>query len=211
MAFHDTRLPEEVERGANGGPRFKTTVLVLSSGFERRNIDWANTRAEYEIGYGVQTKADYSLVRDFWYARQGKAHSFRFKDWGDFELDAQEIGTTDTSTSTFQLFKRYSSGGVNHDRSLTKPVASGWTATVNAVSQTVVYDTAPGAAEVAINTLTGVVTIGSTHAATTGQAIVLTGEFDVPVRFDTDDFNVNLVTFDAGSLPSLPLVEVRGE
>jgi uncharacterized protein (TIGR02217 family) len=210
MAFHDVRLPEEVERGAQGGPRFKTTVLTLSSGFERRNIDWANTRSEYDAGYGIQTKQDFSLVRDFFYARQGKAHSFRFKDWGDFEID-QLIGTTDTSTTEFQMFKRYSSGGINHDRTLTKPLASGWVVTVNAVSQTVVYDTAPSIGQVAIDTATGILTLGATHAATTAEAIVVTGEFDVPVRFETDAFDVNLVTFDAGSIPNLPMVEVRGE
>jgi uncharacterized protein (TIGR02217 family) len=211
MAFHDVRLKEDVERGAQGGPRFKTTVLTLSSGFERRNIDWANTRSEYDVGYGIMTKADLDDVREFFYARQGKAHSFRFKDWADFEITAQSVGTTDTTTSTFQLFKRYTSGGINHDRTLTKPVASGWVVTVNAVSQTVVYDTSPGATQVAINTTTGIITLGSTHAATTGQDIAVTGEFDIPVRFDVDNFDVNIVTFDAGSIPSLPLAEVRGE
>jgi uncharacterized protein (TIGR02217 family) len=109
------------------------------------------------------------------------------------------------------MFKRYSSGGVNFDRLITKPLASGWVVTVNAVSQTVVYDTSPAATEVAINTTTGLITLGSTHAATSGQAVDITGEFDVPVRFDTDALDVNVETFDAGSMPQLTLVEVKGE
>jgi uncharacterized protein (TIGR02217 family) len=211
MAFHNTQLPSDIERGAQGGPRFKTTILILGGGLEKRNIDWATTRAEYDISYGIESKADYSDVIEFFYARQGRAHSFRFKDWADFEITAQNVMTTDGSTSTVSMFKRYSSGGVNFDRLITKPLASGWVVTVNAVSQTVVYDTSPAATEVAINTTTGLITLGSTHAATSGQAVDITGEFDVPVRFDTDALDVNVETFDAGSMPQLTLVEVKGE
>jgi uncharacterized protein (TIGR02217 family) len=211
MAFHDAQLPSDVERGAQGGPRFKTTILILGGGLEKRNIDWATTRAEYDISYGIESKADYSDVIEFFYARQGRAHSFRFKDWADFEITDQTVLTTDGSTATVTMFKRYTSGGVNFDRTITKPLASGWVVTVNAVSQTVVYDTSPAATEVAINTTTGVITLGSTHAATSGQAVNITGEFDVPVRFDTDALDVNVETFDAGSMPQLTLVEVKGE
>ena len=211
MAFHDTQLPSDIERGAQGGPRFKTTILILGGGLEKRNIDWATTRAEYDISYGIESKTDYSDVIEFFYARQGRAHSFRFKDWADFEITDQLMFTTDTATATFQMFKRYSSGGTNFDRNLTKPLASGWTCTVNAVAQTIVYDTAPAAGEVAIASLTGVVTLGSTHQATSGFLVKFTGEFDVPVRFDTDALDVNVETFDAGSMPQLTLVEVKGE
>lgn len=211
MAFHDAQLPSDVERGAQGGPRFKTTILILGGGLEKRNIDWATTRAEYDISYGIESKAAYSDVVEFFYARQGRAHSFRFKDWADFEITAQTMFTTDGSTATFQMFKRYSSGGINFDRNLTKPLGSGWVITVNAVAQTVVYDVAPGAAEVSIATLTGIVTLGSTHAATSAQDVVLTGEFDVPVRFDTDGLDVNVELCDVGSLPQINIVEVKGE
>lgn len=211
MAFHNVQLPSDVERGAQGGPRFKTTILILGGGLEKRNIDWATTRAEYDISYGIESKADYSDVIEFFYARQGRAHSFRFKDWADFAITAQNVMTTDGSTATVSMFKRYTDTGATFDRLITKPLASGWVVTVNAVSQTVVYDTSPAAAEVAINTTTGLITLGSTHAATSGQAVDITGEFDVPVRFDTDALDINVETFDVGSMPQLTLVEVKGE
>ena len=34
-------------------------------------------------------------------------------------------------------------------------------------------------------------------------------EFDVPVRFDTDTIDINLAAFEAGDIPSIPIVEVR--
>ncbi len=209
MAFHDVRLPDDVERGAQGGPRFKTTILQLSSGFEKRNTDWEEVRGEWDIGYGIQSKVNFKDVQDFFYAREGRSHSFRFKDWADFELAQQLIGTTDGSTATFQIFKRYSSGGIDFDRNIYVPVASGWIVLVNSVSQTVVFDTAPAASEVSINTITGILTLGSTHAATSSQAIEPSGEFDVAARFDTDAFDINMAIFDAGSIPQLPIREVR--
>jgi len=211
MAFIDVRLSDDVERGAQGGPRFKTTIIGLSSGFEKRNIDWENTRGAWDIGYGISSKVNFEAVKDFFYARYGKAHSFRFKDWSDFEVADQLMFTTDGTTSAFQIFKQYSSGGIDFNRILTKIVDLSVTATVNSIAQTVVYDAVPASGEVSISLLTGVVTLGSTHAATSSQAVNLTLEFDVPVRFDTDAFDINLALFNAGSIPQLPVIEVRGE
>ena len=32
--------------------------------------------------------------------------------------------------------------------------------------------------------------------------------FDVPVRFDTDDLDIDLSAFDAGEIPKIPLIEI---
>lgn len=209
MAFHDVRLPEQVERGATGGPRFNTTILPLVSGHEKRNINWLRARGAWNIGYGIDDETAFSAVLTFFYTREGQAHSFRFKDWSDYQLDRQVIGTTDGSTTTFQLFKRYTSGGINYDRPLTKPLASGGLAWVNGVSQVVSYDGTPATTEVDINPLTGVITLGATHAATNTLDVEIQTDFDVPVRFDTDEFGITLETFNAGAIPDLPIVEVR--
>ena len=34
-------------------------------------------------------------------------------------------------------------------------------------------------------------------------------EFDVPVRFDTDQLEINSAGFEAGEIPSIPIVELR--
>ena len=211
MTFHDVRLPDDVERGAQGGPQFRTTVTTLVSGFEKRNIDWSQTRGSWDVGYGIQTKVDFTAVIDFFHARLGQAHSFRFKDWADFEMVRQSIGATDGSTAIYSIFKRYTSGGIDFDKTLTKIVTATVSAWINNISQTVVYDTAPAAEEISIALLTGIITLGATHTATSGQDIEILCEFDMPVRFGTDSLNVNLSTFDAGAVPSLPVVEVRGE
>lgn len=211
MTFHDIRLSLDVERGAVGGPQFNTFVLELASGFEKRNINWSRVRGQWDIGYGVSNQAAYNTIRDFFYAREGRAHSFRFRDWSDYQLDRQSIGTTDGSTATFQLFKRYSSGGIDYDREITKPLSSGGAAWINGISQNVSYDGTPTASEVDINPLTGIITLGETHRLTSSLSIEIQTDFDIPVRFDTDQFDLNLLWVEAGSVPQLPIVEVRGE
>ena len=41
------------------------------------------------------------------------------------------------------------------------------------------------------------------------QRCARASEFDVPVRFDTDLVQVSVASFKAGSLPSVPVLEVR--
>jgi uncharacterized protein (TIGR02217 family) len=42
-----------------------------------------------------------------------------------------------------------------------------------------------------------------------GSAITAGFLFDVPVRFDTDRLDLSLTHFEAGDIPSIPLVEIR--
>ena len=42
-----------------------------------------------------------------------------------------------------------------------------------------------------------------------GAAVTAGFAFDVPVRFDTDRLEIELSAFEAGSAPSVPLVEIR--
>lgn len=205
MAFHNVRLPDDVERGARGGPRFRTTVLTLSSGFERRNIEWARTRGEWDIGYGLQTKADINDVIAFFYARQGRAHGFRFKDWTDFQITTQSIGTTDGSNATFQIFKAYTDAAATFNRILTRIVDNSVTLTVNSVT----IAEGAGASQYQLNDDTGIITLGSTLAAQSGTDVAITCEFDVPVRFDQDELDLVAERDDVLGIPQIPVVELR--
>lgn len=213
MAFHEVRLPDDIERGAVGGPTFKTRILQLESGFEQRNIDWAQTRGEWDISYGLMKMEDDGLeaavhqIRDFFYARQGRAHGFRFKDWSDFEigkvatptLNNQSIGLGDASTTVFQVFKRYTSGGINYDRTIKKLVTG---------QVIVMLDSIVQGSGFTINHDTGQITFSPTPPGV-GVSIDVALEFDVPVRFDDDALKINVQTFIAGQIPPIPLIELR--
>lgn len=199
MSFDNVRLPVTIEKGSRGGPRFRTLIAPLDSGFEQRNIEWSRVRHEWNIGYGIQTKVNFKDVIDFFMARQGRAYGFRFKDWADFEATNENIGTGDASQTKFQLRKAYSDAARIYYRNIQKPVSGTNTFFVNSVEE----------ANVTLDTATGVVTFDT--APGSGLPVTWTGEFDVPVRFDTDTLDLDLQTFDAGAVPNIPVIEILQE
>lgn len=206
MAFHDVRLPDNVEQGALGGPRFKTDILELSSGFEQRNIRFSQARSMWDIGFGVETKADFNIIIEFFWTRQGAANSFRFKDWSDFVIgvDAtdtdQSIGTGDGATTTFQATRLYASGNQTFNREITKLVSGTVRVFLDSVEQFSGFT---------IGLLTGIITFSVAPAGSVDVGLI--SEFDVPARFAQDELDINMRTFDAGSVPNIPVWEVRGE
>ncbi|MEO1961058.1 MAG: DUF2460 domain-containing protein [Paracoccus sp. (in: a-proteobacteria)] len=207
MAFHEVRFPDDISRGARGGPERRTQIVELASGDEERNASWANSRRRYDVAYGIRRVDDLAAVVAFFEARNGRLHGFRFKDWGDYKSclpsatpspTDQAIGTGDGATTAFQLVKRYASGNQIWTRTITKPVAG----TVR-----VALDGAEQVGGWSVDTTNGVVTFGTAPAA--GVAITAGFEFDVPVRFDTDALDVTLDLERLGSITSIPLLELR--
>jgi uncharacterized protein (TIGR02217 family) len=207
VAFHEIRFPDNISRGARGGPERRTQVVELASGDEERNASWANSRRRYDVAYGIRRADDLAAVVAFFEARNARLYGFRYKDWADYKSNLpstptaatdQQIGTGTGSLKTFQLAKRYTSGAQTWVRTIAKPVAgtvrvalgaveqlSGWT--LDATTGAVTFTTAPG-----------------------NGVIVRAGfEFDVPVRFDTDMLDVTLDIERLGSITSIPLIEVR--
>lgn len=202
MAFHDVQLPTAVELGARGGPRFKTTIVARQSGYEKRNIDWVNTRGEWDIGYGLKLRDDRLAVRDFFYARQGRAHSFRFKDHADFEVPdgaatVQDLEDGDGADTTFQIVKKYTSGGVTFDRTILRPIET---------SVRVFLDSEETSA-FTVDDSTGIITMDT--APGNGVMVGVICEYDVPVRFDTDKLDQEMLLPDYIGIPNIPIVEVR--
>ena len=207
MAFHEVRFPDNISRGARGGPERRTQIVELASGDEERNASWANSRRRYDVAYGIRRADDLAAVVAFFEARNGRLHGFRFKDWADFKsclpsqapsATDQPIGTGNGSATLFQLTKRYTSGAQSWTRAITKPVAGTVTIALNGT---------PQASGWSVSTATGLLTFTSAPAA--GVAITAGFEFDVPVRFDTDALDVTLDLERLGSITSIPLVEIR--
>lgn len=203
MSFHEVRFPEDISYGAVGGPKFKTTVLELSSGHEKRNINWSEAKAEYDVSHGLRRLADIRTILAFFYARYGRAYGFRFKDWVDYELDRQTIGTGTGAQAQFQITKTYTSGSYSYVRQVKKIVAD----TVRAWVNDVELEEGPGAGQFQVNYNTGVVVFGTNPAM--GHVVEVQCEFDVPVRFDTDISNMTYEMFQTVGWNSILLVEVR--
>ena len=60
-----------------------------------------------------------------------------------------------------------------------------------------------------VDPATGIVTFTGGNIPPMGDAVTAGFEFDVPVRFDTDKLEINLSLIEAGSIPNVPLVEIR--
>ena len=205
MAFHDIRFPTALSFGALGGPERRTEIVTLANGHEERNSPWSQSRRRYDAGLGLRSLDDLHELLAFFEARAGQLHAFRWKDWSDHRSCApsatpgpldQQIGTGDGATRTFQLRKGYGSGGVTHWRTITKPVAGTVKLAVDgALRQDWTLDAA------------GLVALATAPAP--GAVITAGFEFDVPVRFDTDSIRVQASTYQAGEVPSIPVIEVR--
>jgi uncharacterized protein (TIGR02217 family) len=207
MAFHEVRFPDNISRGARGGPERRTQIVELASGDEERNASWANSRRRYDVAYGIRRADDLAAVVEFFEARNGRLYGFRFKDWADYKsclpsqtpsATDQAIGTGDGTTTAFQLVKRYTSGGQTWVRTITKPVVGSVTVAVDGVGQ---------AGGWSVDTTTGLITFDAAPAS--GVSITSGFEFDVPVRFDTDTLDVTLDLERLGSITSIPLLEIR--
>jgi uncharacterized protein (TIGR02217 family) len=207
MAFHEVRFPDNISRGARGGPERRTQIVEMASGDEERNGSWADSRRRYDASYGIRKADDLAAVTAFFEARRGRLYGFRWKDWADYKsglpsaiLSAadQTIGTGTGAATTFQLVKRYASGAQSWTRTITKPVAGTVALALNGAPQITGWT---------INTTTGVLTFATAPAP--GIAITAGFEFDVPVRFDTDTLDVTLDVERLGSITSIPMIEVR--
>lgn len=207
MAFHEIRFPDNISRRARGGPERRTQIVELASGDEERNASWANSRRRYDAAYGIRRADDLATVVAFFEARNGRLYGFRWKDWGDYKsclpsgtpaATDQTIGAGDGATTIFQMVKAYSSGAQTWTRAITKPVTGNVMVALDGVTQ---------ASGWSIDATTGLVTF--TTAPANGNAITAGFEFDVPVRFDTDQLDVTHDLERLGSITSIPLIEVR--
>lgn len=209
MQFHDVRFPATLSFGSVGGPERRTDVVAISNGYEERNSPWAHSRRRYDAGVGMRSLDDVATMIAFFEARYGQLYAFRWKDWSDYrsckpslEISAfdQVLGEGDGLRMDYQLIKTYRSGVYEYPRPISKPVAG-------TVRVAVEQDELQEAIDYTVDLATGVVTFD--RAPDPGLQVTAGYEFDVPVRFDTDRIQTSVASFQAGEIPTVPIVEVR--
>ena len=209
MSFHEVRFPASLSFGSVGGPERRTDVVTLANGFEERNTPWAHSRRRYDAGLGMRSLDDVETLIAFFEARRGQMFGFRWKDWSDFKSGRangeisfrdQVIALGDGHQVVFPLVKIYRSGSHSYRRPIAKPVAG-------SVKVGVEQDELQEGVDYEVDLTTGVVSF--VHPPAEDMEIVAGFEFDVPVRFDTDRIQTSVASFQAGSVPNVPVVEVR--
>lgn len=209
-SFHDVRFPLGVAFGATGGPERRNEIVSLTSGREKRNARFSQSRRHYDAGTGVRSLSDLHDVLAFFEARRGSLHAFRFRDPFDMKSCRPEeavsaadqvIGTGDGTKARFALVKNYGEGEDAYQRLIARPVIETLRVAVDGVEKVSPADWSFDVATDEVVFVPGSVP-GADEEVTAGY------EFDVPVRFDTERISVSLTAFKAGQIPSIPMIEV---
>jgi uncharacterized protein (TIGR02217 family) len=204
------RFPLGVSFGATGGPERRNEIVSLTSGREKRNARFSQSRRHYDAGTGVRSLSDLHDALAFFEARRGSLHAFRFRDPFDMkscrpeeEVSAadQVIGTGDGTKARFALVKIYGEGEDAYQRLIARPV-------IETLRIAVDGEEKASPADWSFDFVTGEVVFVPGSIPGVGEGVTTGYEFDVPVRFDTERISVSLTAFKAGQIPSIPLIEV---
>lgn len=197
MTMIDARMSQKAEAGFSAVVGSSTRVTGKRNGHERRNANWVNKKRRYTsryAGWDQEMRAD--LLTQVMVA-DGMVYSFRFRDWTDYSVTDESLGAAPSGSTPVQLKKTYTKGTATKSRDITKPVASTVTVYQNGVAKAGTLDD-----------MTGLFT--PTTAWTAAAALTWTGEFDVCVRFATDEPEFVLPHRDICEVVC-ELVEVFGE
>lgn len=209
MTIPAYRLPEYIERGSQFGPAFRNIVHEAISGNEQRDIQWTKSKRVGNLSYGLQTSADpmgdFRAILAMFLAHFGSMYPFRFRDWSDYTATNEVFGTGDGSKTQFQLTMTYdpqyillgTEGSFFYVRAITLLASTPVIKIDNVVTTAYTISSS------------GVVTFTTAPAA--GKQLTWSGEFDVPVRFDTDQLPVVTNEADLIAISAIPIKEVLGE
>lgn len=205
MAFYETpRFPTAISFGSVGGPGYSTDVVVLNGGAESRNQNWSQARMRWDLAPAVKTQALLDALVAYFRIMKGRTHGFRFQDPFDYQVPGGSSSGVFTAVGAdrYQMYVRYTNAAGTEDRLISKPVAS-----------TIVVKDPSGNTRTLTTDYTLDSTTGIATAVLAGSpSLVLatwTGQFDVPVRFDTDQLHVRLVNKNVYDWGSIPVVEIR--
>lgn len=199
MNFSEERFPEDISLGAVGGPEYKTEILASLNGIEQRNIKWSQSRAKYNVSYGIKTKDQINKLLSFFRTKKGKAIGFRFKDWTDYIADRELIGVGDDVNTVFKLSKSYKGEFSVEIRAITKLVPNSVKIYLNnKILSSDNYSVDHNKGMIAFFT-----------PPTSGTDIVASFEFDVPVRFDIDHLPISIEARGIYSCNHILLTEIK--
>jgi len=201
MAFVEARFPDDISWGSVGGSQFRTTIVESAGGYEQRNIDWEGRRGKWNVAHGAKTAVQMDRLIEWFHAMRGRAHGFRFRDHRDYTAESEWIGDGDGVETDFQLIKTYTIETESYVHTISKPVDGTIKIYLDGVEQDEGVDWT-------LDYTTGLVTMAVAPLLAGPEVLTWAGEYDVPVRFDSDEMNVSDDFEDVASW-DLSVVEIR--
>lgn len=194
MSYLDLRFPTHVEQNAQGGPSWITEIAAEINGAETRRQVASRARHRFTVSL-INTRADMWTVKKLFMMARGRLHSFGFRDWGDYQAVNEVLGTSTGGADVVQLSKSYDldGGGFGYTRKITRPFGTIEIKVAGAVNG----DWSLG--EKGVITFTGSQPAGEVTASF---------EFDVPVRFLSDDSPITQLGPDLEQSAPIQLIEV---
>ena len=174
MSFIETRLLDRLAIGTQGGPTWSTRQVALASGIVRRNAQRSRPLHRYAILYQNMLPEQHKAVLDAFNACRGGVFGFRLRDPSEWQAVNQVIATGTGDMQEAQLAISYTFGAGGTMQSLVRPIRKPVAGVVIRANNVVIGAT--------VDTTTGM----ATFTAPVGQTVTWTGEFDVPVRFESD-------------------------
>lgn len=183
MSLIAVNFPERIAFGAASEPVWLTDIAAVSSGFEVTNQRWQDAQHVFDVSLSIRNKTDYLLVRSHFHEVRGRANTFLFKDFLDYEVSESEGSlltmayASVTANGTYYLHKKY--GSTNpYFRKITRPDSPIQVFRTRASVTTNI--TGIGAA---VTYTTGAVAITG-HMS--GDTYAWSGTFKVPCRYGSD-------------------------
>lgn len=181
--FVEERLDLGITYGTTATITTSTAIVETFSGTETRSINWVYPLLKFNIGQRGCLNQELEYFLAFHAARKGAYEGFRFKDWADYQFNTV---ITLNANRQAQLFKQYSVVGNSVKRPLLKIVNGTVLVFVNEVAVSQGWS---------LNYNTGVITFDAIPTGT----IQVSGEFDVPVRFESDKINLRFEACEPGT------------
>ena len=181
MAFIEMRIPIKIPPGSGRNTVFLNQQSITGAGWDQVNQLASAPLRTWDIRRWICSEVDFLQAYHFFLAvARGTLNRFRFKDLDDFQSrnpgdEVRPQLAAGTAANIFQLQKVYTAGGQYLYREIKKPVEGSIRIYVAGVLQQ---------SGVSVDLTTGIVTFGSTPAATPEAEF----EFDVPVQFASDEF-----------------------
>lgn len=198
--FYELRFPENISYNFNVISEFKTDIITAKSGKEQRNTIWENEKLKFKINNENLTNENINEIFNFFKLMKGRSNGFRFKNWANFKATNEFLGIVNNN-SIFQLIKGYIIADCfdklySITKKITKPV-------LNTVK---IYQNDSEITDFEVNYITGEVNIKTNLSE--NDLITADFEFDVPVRFNSDSIELNMLTENIGIINNLELIEI---
>ena len=190
--------------GVRGKQIRRNQRVQVQSGEMQINVGWSRTLRQYEIGSVPLSVEQWQTLEGLHEVTEGGAYGFLLQDPKDSSVtDASGKVVATGGANTYQLLQRKTAAGGTrvYDRVITRPRAASFVLKISGTPT----------GSYTLNDETGVVTIPAGPAA---GSVTWSGIFYVPVHFETDDIDWELVRAGAADTrlmagPSVLLTEVR--